>query len=124
MTVLPAGNKTEFLGFLRPGWRKPSRSRAFLSALNRGPFTLDNGKHGEERACVNCGSCARVCPVDILPQFTIKSVLAGEVEESLSHGLLDCVECGLCTYVCPSKIELNGILRQARRDYYKEKTGL
>lgn len=120
VTVLPAGNKTEFLGFLRPGWHKPSLSRTFLSVFNRGPFTLDAGQHGEERACVNCGSCAEVCPVDILPQFTVKSILAGEVEESLAHGLLDCVECGLCAYICPSKIDLVHILQQARKKYYKE----
>ncbi len=120
LTVLPAGNKPEFFGFLRPGWNKPSQSRAFLSVLNKKPFIPDSGQHGEERACVNCGSCAGVCPVDILPQFTIKSILAGEVEESLAHGMLDCVECGLCTYVCPSKIELNSILQQARNNYYKE----
>ena len=122
VTVLPAGNQSQFFGFLRPGWRKPSRSRTFLSALNRGPFPLDAGLHGEKRACVNCGACAKVCPVNILPQFTIKSVLAGEIEEALAHGLLDCVECGLCTYVCPSKIELNHILHQARETYYLEQT--
>lgn len=120
VAFLPTGGEPEFFGFMRPGWRKPSRSRAFLSAFNKKPFPPDTGQHGEERACVNCGSCTRVCPVDILPQFTVKSILAGEVEESLAHGLLDCVECGLCTYVCPAKIELNSILRKARKDYYKE----
>jgi Na+-transporting NADH:ubiquinone oxidoreductase subunit A len=61
-----------------------------------------------------------VCPVEILPQLTYKSILAGEVEESLEHGLLDCVECGLCSYVCPSKIELFDTLKTARAAYYKE----
>ena len=58
--------------------------------------------------------------MDILPQFTLKCILAGEVEEALAHGLLDCVSCGLCTYVCPSKIDLRASLQQARDDYYKE----
>jgi len=102
---------------------KPSHSRAFLSVFNKTPFVPDTGRHGEERACINCGSCTGVCPVDILPQFTVKTILAGEVEESLAHGLLDCVECGLCTYVCPSKIELNSILQKAKKSYYKESAG-
>ena len=123
VTVLPAGNDAEFLGFLRPGGNKPSHSRAFLSVFNKTPFVPDTGRHGEERACINCGSCTGVCPVDILPQFTVKTILAGEVEESLAHGLLDCVECGLCTYVCPSKIELNSILQKAKKSYYKESAG-
>ena len=122
VTALPDGKTSQFLGFLRPGTDKPTRSRAFLSRLRKGPLPMDAGMHGEERACVNCGTCATVCPVDILPQFTVKAVLAGEVEESLAHGLLDCVECGLCAYVCPSKIELTEHLKTARQAYYMETT--
>jgi Na+-transporting NADH:ubiquinone oxidoreductase subunit A len=81
---------------------------------------MDATYHGEERACVNCGYCTDVCPVDILPQFTYKSILADEIEEALAHGLLDCVECGLCSYVCPSKIELFDVLKNTKRAYYLE----
>jgi Na+-transporting NADH:ubiquinone oxidoreductase subunit A len=83
---------------------------------------MDCNRHGGVRACIACGYCAQVCPVDILPQLTFKAVLADAVEEFLAHGLLDCVECGLCTYVCPSKIELADILVQAKAAYYKEQT--
>ncbi len=83
---------------------------------------MDCNRHGGVRACIACGYCAQVCPVDILPQLTFKAVLADTVEEFLAHGLLDCVECGLCTYVCPSKIELADILVQAKAAYYKEQT--
>jgi Na+-transporting NADH:ubiquinone oxidoreductase subunit A len=120
VTVLPAGDEKEFLGFARPGFGKPSHSRTFLSAFNTAPLKMDCTLHGEERACINCGYCADVCPVDILPQFTLKSILAGEVEDSLAHGLLDCVACGLCTYVCPSKIALCDALTAAKRAYYQE----
>jgi Na+-transporting NADH:ubiquinone oxidoreductase subunit A len=120
LTLLPEGPDEEFLGFVRPGYRRASGSRAFLSALNAGPLAADCNCHGELRACVACNACNRVCPVDILPQLAFKSVLIEEVEEALAHGLLDCVECGLCTYVCPSKIDLCDILQSARRDYHKE----
>ena len=120
LIVLPEGDEKELFGFARPGFHKPSYSRAFLSSLNRDHFLMDCGMHGEVRACINCGYCSEVCAVDILPQFTLKSILAGEVEEALAHGLLDCVSCGLCTYVCPSKIDLCESLRQARDEYYKE----
>ncbi len=120
VTLIPSGSQDEFFGFLRPGYNKPSRSRTFLSVFRRSPADMDCGMHGEERACVNCSTCARVCPVDILPQFTMKSIHADEVEEALAHGLLDCVSCGLCTYVCPSKIELADILKKAKADYLKE----
>ncbi len=76
--------------------------------------------NGEERACINCGYCARVCPVDILPQFTFKAAAADEIEEALALGLLDCVECGLCSFVCPAKIEISDILKNAKEVYSKE----
>jgi Na+-transporting NADH:ubiquinone oxidoreductase subunit A len=120
LIILPEGDEKELFGFARPGFQKPSYSRAFLSSLSRDPFLMDCGMHGEVRACINCGYCSEVCAVDILPQFTLKSILAGEVEEALAHGLLDCVSCGLCTYVCPSKINLCESLQKARNEYYKE----
>lgn len=120
LTMISEGRRREFLGFVRPGFQKPSYSSLFLSAFNRADLKMDCGVHGDRRACIACGNCNEICPVDILPQLTFKAVLADDVDEYLSHGLLDCVECGLCTYVCPSKIELAGILKKARMAYYKE----
>jgi len=120
LTLIPEGDKKEVFGFMRPGYSKPSSSNTFLSVYNPSDLETDCGQHGERRPCVNCGFCADVCPVDILPQFTYKCVRADEVEESLSHGLLDCVECGLCTYICPSKIELGARFKLAKEAYYKE----
>ena len=123
VNLLPEGNhKGELLGLFRPGFHRPSYSRAFTSKLNRKDLVYDCNIHGGDRACIACGYCAQICPVDIYPQFAFKSVLAGEVEESLAHGLLDCVECGLCSYVCPSKIELAETLGKARADYYIEQS--
>ncbi len=121
--LLPEGNeKGEFLGFIRPGYRKPSYSRAFFSHLNRSDLEMNCNKHGGDRACIACYHCAQVCPVDILVHFIFKTILAGEVEESVEHGLLDCVECGLCSYVCPSKLELFATLKKAKAEFYKEQT--
>jgi len=122
LVLLPEGNVPGgFLAWAMPGAEAPSYSRAFLSSFRRRrELPRDCNRHGGLRACIQCGFCAQVCPVDILPQLTYKAVLAGEVEESLSHGLLDCVECGLCSLVCPSKIELLKALREAREEFYEE----
>lgn len=120
LTLINEGDQREFLGFLRPGFRKDSYSRTFLSTFNRSDLEMDCNVHGGVRACIACGSCNRICPVDILPQLTFKAILADDVDGSLSHGMLDCVECGLCTYVCPSKIELAGILEDGKMAYFKE----
>jgi len=121
VSIIPEGGKSELFGFLRAGYEKPSYSKTFLSYFNPFPLQTDCSMHGEERACVNCGACAQVCPVDILPQFAFKSVVAADIEEALSHGMLDCVECGLCSYVCTSKIDLCGFLKNAKQAYYKDK---
>ena len=123
LTLLPVGDEEDAFGFLRAGYARPSLSRTFLSVFNRNPLDLDCGMHGEERPCINCGRCTEVCPVGIFPQFTMKCMGAGEVEEALAHGLLDCIECGLCAYVCPSKIELLNLLQTAKAQYRKERDG-
>jgi Na+-transporting NADH:ubiquinone oxidoreductase subunit A len=120
VVVVPEATEREFMTLFRPGFAKPTRSRAFASALRRTPAEMDTNINGGQRACIACGYCADVCPVDIWPQMTLKSILAEEVEEYLAQGLLDCVECGLCSYVCPSKIELAETFRQTKFDYHKE----
>ena len=120
LTVLPEPVEADFLALFRPGLTKPSYSRAFLSAVRHTPLPMTTNVNGGHRACIACGYCADVCPVEIWPQMTYKSILVEEVEESLAHGLLDCVECGLCSYVCPSKIELAATLQAAKHAYRKE----
>jgi Na+-transporting NADH:ubiquinone oxidoreductase subunit A len=122
VTLIPEGRHREFLSFVRPGFNKPSYSRTFLSWFNSSDQPFDCNVHGGVRACIACGNCAKVCPVDILPQLTFKAILAEAVEEYLSLGLLDCVECGLCSYVCPAKIELSSVLTDARRKYHQEQS--
>lgn len=120
LLAVPEADRKEFFGFARPGYEKQSYSRTFLSHFRKVPFDIDCSLHGEERACINCGYCAEVCAVDILPQFLLKTILAEEVEEALAHGMLDCVSCGLCTYVCPSKINIRDRIEKAKTEYYHE----
>jgi Na+-transporting NADH:ubiquinone oxidoreductase subunit A len=122
ITVVFKRDEPEFLSLFKPGINKPTYSRAFFSRLTPVHLYFDSDYHGEERACIGCGYCAEVCPVRILPQFTFKAILVKEMDEALSHGLLDCTECGLCAYVCPSKIDLTEIMKQARASIFEEKS--
>lgn len=111
----------KFVAWMLFGVKATSSFRAFLSAwLPKRKRALNCNMHGGLRSCISCNQCARLCPVDILPNLMWKALLAGEVEEALTHGLLDCAECGLCTYGCPSKIELNEAFIKAKADFYKE----
>ena len=121
LNILTDNPEEELFGFIRPGISKPSVSRTFLSSLLNPPLEPDCNLHGEERACVNCGYCARICPVDLEPSFLMKALLSDDIEDALSFGLLDCCRCGLCTYACPSKIELTHLLSNGITAYYKDK---
>lgn len=59
-----------------------------------------------ERACIRCGECARVCPVNLYPVKLAKYAQLKDSEEFKKYKGELCVECGLCSYVCPSRINL------------------
>ncbi len=121
LNIIRASETEEMLGFVRPGFTKPTVSKTFVSSLL--PFRVepDCNAHGEQRACINCGYCAKICPVDLLPSFIMKALHADDIEEALELGMMDCCQCGLCSFTCPSKIELTHILSQGMDAHYKDK---
>lgn len=52
-------------------------------------------------ACINCGACNKICPVDI----NVKKCFL----KKLHHK--KCIGCGLCNYICPSNINLKEIVK-------------
>jgi Na+-transporting NADH:ubiquinone oxidoreductase subunit A len=113
LNVIREGRALEMLTFFRPGFDKPTFSKAYLSALlGKVRLKMTSSLNGGSRSCISCGSCPSVCPVGILPQFIMKDLLVGDMESAVDHGFLDCVSCGLCTYVCPSKIDLDGLYKE------------
>ncbi|MFH2203883.1 MAG: Na(+)-translocating NADH-quinone reductase subunit A [Elusimicrobiota bacterium] len=119
--VIKEGGERELLSFVRPGFDKFSLSRTFMSSLvPGGSWALDTTLRGSIRNFVMNGIYEDLCPVDILPQYLAKSILAGDIEETEKHGILDCAECGLCTFVCPSKIEIGEIISRGLNALMKE----
>ena len=121
LNIINNTQKEELFGFIQPGLTTPTASKTFLSCLTQTPKNLDCNIHGEERACINCGYCTNICPVDLAPNFVMKALLSDDIEDALSYGLLDCCRCGLCSYACPSKIELTKILSDGMDAHYKDK---
>lgn len=67
-----------------------------------------------EQPCIRCGSCAEVCPANLLPQQLYWYSKAKELEKAQDYHLSDCIECGACSYVCPSNIPLVQYFRFAK----------
>ncbi len=69
---------------------------------------------GAELACIRCGECAAVCPVQLLPQQLFWYACADNEAKLREFGLTDCIECGCCDVVCPSHIPLTADFRVAK----------
>jgi electron transport complex protein RnfC len=68
------------------------------------------------RACIRCGRCADVCPVNLLPQQMYWHSRAKDLEKVQDYHLFDCIECGCCSHVCPSHIPLVQYYRYAKTE--------
>lgn len=116
LIAIPENKSREFLSFVRPGLRRDSYSRTFVSNwlpwIHRSP---DTNQHGEERPCISCTFCEEVCPVGIIPHLLSKYIKRGVLDETLMHyNIFNCIECGLCSFVCPSKIPLLKHLKEGQ----------
>ncbi len=56
--------------------------------------------------CINCGMCARNCPMRLMPMYIEASAITGDFESAQKYGAMNCIECGLCAYNCPAKRSL------------------
>lgn len=54
--------------------------------------------------CINCGKCASVCPMRLMPMYIDFYATTGDYEKAVTiGGAMNCFECGTCAYVCPAK---------------------
>ncbi|EIM78592.1 Na(+)-translocating NADH-quinone reductase subunit A [Nitritalea halalkaliphila LW7] len=117
ITVLPEGNEYEFLGWLKPTAKKLSFHRALglLSFLNGSKeYRLNTNTNGEERAFVQTGVFESVTPMDILPVYLMKAIMAEDFDEMEELGIYELVEedLALCEFVDVSKHPVQEILRK------------
>ncbi|MDR2414137.1 MAG: Na(+)-translocating NADH-quinone reductase subunit A [Odoribacteraceae bacterium] len=125
LTVIPEGDRPEFLGWAMPGFDKFSMSRTFPSFLFPGKrYRLDTNYHGEQRAFVASGQYEKVLPMDILPVYLLKAILAGDIEKMEQLGIYEIApeDLALCEFACTSKIPVQEIVADGIALMMKELT--
>ncbi len=75
-------------------------------------LTADEVPLLSEEACLRCGRCVTVCPMDLVPCQIEKLVYRGRFDEAVDA--LDCIECGCCSYTCPANRRLVHRFRLAK----------
>ena len=118
VTVIPEGRHSEFLGWLLPTMKKLSfhKSLGLFSFLNGKDkeYVIDTNLKGEPRTFVQTGVFEQVTPMDILPTYLIKAIMAEDYDDMESLGIYEMIEedIALCEFVDVSKHELQKILRE------------
>lgn len=118
LTVIPEGDYYEFVGWMKPTASKLSYHRALglMSFLNgaKKEYVLDSNMRGEPRALVQTGVFEDVTPMDILPTYLIKAIMAEDYDEMEGLGLLEVIEedLALCEFIDVSKHDIQAIVRK------------
>ena len=123
VTVIPEGDYYEFLGWAMPRLDKFSVSHSYFSWLTpKKAYRADANLHGEERAYVMTGQYEKVLPMDLLPVYLMKAIIAEDIDKMEQLGIYEVIEedFALCEFVCTSKTEVQRILRDGINLMIKE----
>jgi len=114
LSVIPEGRDRKFMDWISLGFDKYSISNTFFSKLTgKKEHVFHTNQNGGKRAIIPFGSWEAMLPMDIMPTFLIKSILARDIEEMEKLGIYECdpEDFALCTFSCISKMEVSQIIR-------------
>lgn len=128
VSILPEGDYYDFMGWLRPNFKKYSFSRTFLSGIiskfrfQNTKFDFDTGKHGSVRPLFVTGEFEKLTPLDIYPMQLIKACIVGDIElmENLGIYEVEPEDLALCEFADTSKTEIQAIIRAGLEKIRKE----
>ena len=116
VTVIPEGDDVhEMLGWIMPRFVQFSTSHSYFSWLmGKKEYTLDARVKGGERHMIMSNEYDRVLPMDIMPEYLIKAIIAGDIDRMEALGIYEVApeDFALCEFVCSSKMELQRIVRE------------
>ena len=125
VTVIPEGDDNdEFFGWAVPGFGKYSVSHSYLTWLTgKGKeYVLDARVKGGKRAMIMSNEYDKVFPMDIMPEYLLKAIIAFDIDKMENLGIYEVApeDFALCEFVDTSKIELQQIVRNGLNLLYKE----
>lgn len=125
ITVIPEGDDNhEFFGWAMPRFGEFSTSRTYFSWMmgKDKEYAMDARIKGGKRALIMSGEYDRVFPMDILPEYLIKAIIAFDIDKMENLGIYEVApeDFALCEFVDTSKIELQQIVRNGLDLLYKE----
>ena len=125
ITVIPEGDEThDFFGWATPGFGKFSVSHSFpawLMGKNK-EYVIDARIKGGKRAMIMSNEYDSVFPMDIMPEYLLKAIIAFDIDKMENLGIYEVApeDFALCEFVDTSKLEIQKIVRQGLDVLYKE----
>ena len=123
VSVLEEKTERELFMSLTAGAEKYSVKRVFLSAFTGGPTApMNTRRFGRQGNILAIGSFEKVMPLDVLPNYLLRSIAAGDTDQAQALGCMELAEedLALCTYVCSGKNDYGIMLRDVLTTIEKE----
>lgn len=120
LTVIPEGSDVhELAGWIMPRFNQFSVNHSYFSwvidkLMPKREYDLDARIKGGRRNMIMSNEYDRVLPMDIMPEFLIKAIIAGDIDRMEQLGIYEVApeDFALCEFVCSSKQELQRIVRE------------
>ena len=92
-----------------------------IEKRNNAITVMKSQKNLEPTACIKCGRCASVCPMQLYPASVEAAIKFGNTESLERLNVNYCMECGSCSFVCPANRPLTQVMRLAKAELRREK---
>ena len=80
---------------------------------SNGIITVD-ADEAEAQACIKCGRCVDVCPMELKPLYFYKYASEQNWQGFKDQNVMDCMECRCCEYICSSKLPLVSMIKMGK----------
>lgn len=122
VTVIPEGDDVaEFMGWASLSPSKVSTRRSFPLSFLKKNFTPDARLNGGRRAMIMSGEYERYMPLDILPEYLLKAIMAKDIDNMERLGIYEVApeDFALAEFADTSKLPLQQIVRDGL-DYLRK----